>query len=154
MPQFAYRARSYEGELITGQAEASDRSSLEKNLEGQGFIPISVSETRKTYDMERLNALFETVRPEDLIIFTRQLGTMYRAGIPFIRSVRAVANQTESKALKKVIESIRANVEGGATFSNSLARHPKVFDELFVSMVEAGEAGGVLDGILERLSTL
>lgn len=154
MPQFTYRARSYEGELITGHTEASDRGSLEKNLEGQGFIPISVSEIRWTYDMERFNALFETVRPEDLIIFTRQLGTMYRAGIPFIRSVRAVANQTESKALKKVIESIRANVEGGATFANALARHPKVFDELYVSMVEAGEAGGVLDEILERLSTL
>lgn len=155
MPQFAYRVRNYDGELVTGQAEATDRGSMEKLLEGQGFIPISVSETRsRTYDMERFNALFETVKPEDLIIFTRQLGTMYRAGIPFMRSVKAVADQTESKALKKVIETIRADVERGESFSHALSRHPKVFDELFVSMIEAGEAGGVLDEILDRLSTL
>ena len=96
MPQFSYRVRNYEGELITGQAEARDRGSLEKNLEGQGFIPISVSEISETFDIKRFKALFERVTPEDLIIFTRQLGTMYRAGIPFVRSVRAVSDQTGS----------------------------------------------------------
>jgi len=154
MPQFSYRVRNYEGELITGQAEARDRGSLEKNLEGQGFIPISVSEISETFDIKRFNALFERVTPEDLIIFTRQLGTMYRAGIPFVRSVRAVSDQTGSESLKKVMKIVRADVERGESFSNALSRHPKVFDELYVSMVEAGEAGGVLDDILARLSTL
>ena len=154
MPQFAYRVRNYEGELITGQAEATDKGALQRNLEGQGFIPISVSEIRETFDMERFKALFERVEPEDLIIFTRQLGTMYKAGIPFVRSVKAVNEQTASETLKKVMETVRADVERGETFANALSRHPKVFDELYVSMVEAGEAGGVLDEILERLSTL
>lgn len=154
MPQFAYRVRDYEGVLITGQAEAQDKGTLQRNLEGQGFIPISVTEVRQAFEIGKLKAFFETVTPEDLIIFTRQLGTMYRAGIPFVRSVRAVNEQTGSETLKKVMDKIRADVESGETFANALSRHPKVFNELYVSMVEAGEAGGVLDEILERLSTL
>jgi len=154
MPQFAYRVRNYEGELITGQAEAQDRGALQRNLEGQGFIPISVTEVRQAFDIGKLKAYFETVTPEDLIIFTRQLGTMYRAGIPFVRSMRAVNEQTGSETLKKVMDKVRADVEKGETFAKALSRHPKVFNELYVSMVEAGEAGGVLDEILERLSTL
>src|SRR4030067_1305828 len=113
MPQFAYRVRNYEGELITGEAEAPDKGALQRNLEGQGFIPISVSEIRETFDMERFKALCERVEPEDLIIFTRQLGTMYRAGIPFVRSVRAVIEQTGSETLKKVMDKVRADVEIG-----------------------------------------
>ena len=154
MPQFAYRVRNYEGELITGEAEAQDKGALQRNLEGQGFIPISVTEVRQAFELGKFQALFETVTPEDLIIFTRQLGTMYKAGIPFVRSVKAVNEQTGSETLKKVMETVRADVERGETFANALSRHPKVFDELYVSMVEAGEAGGVLDEILERLSTL
>jgi type II secretory pathway component PulF len=154
MPQFAYRVRDYEGELITGQAEAQDKGALKRNLEGQGFIPISVTEVRHAFEIGKLKAYFETVTPEDLIIFTRQLGTMYRAGIPFVRSVRAVNEQTSSETLKEVMERVRADVEKGETFANALSRYPKVFNELYVSMVEAGEAGGVLDEIFERLSTL
>ncbi|MBI4746443.1 MAG: type II secretion system F family protein [Deltaproteobacteria bacterium] len=154
MPQFAYRVRNYEGELITGQAEAQDKGALQRDLEGQGFIPISVREIRGSFDIEKFKALFESVTPEDLIIFTRQLGAMYRAGIPFVRSVRAVNEQTASETLKKVMDKVRADVERGENIANALSRHPKVFNELYVSMVEAGEAGGVLDEILERLSTL
>lgn len=154
MPQYSYRVRNYEGELVTGEAEAQDKGSLEKTLAGQGFIPISVNEIRRSFDLERFKALFERVLPEDLIIFTRQLGTMYTAGIPFVRSMKAVKEQTGSETLKKVMEKVRADVENGETFANAISRHPRVFNELYVSMVEAGEAGGVLDDILARLSTL
>lgn len=154
MPQYSYRVRNYEGELVTGEAEAQDKGSLEKILAGQGFIPISVNEIRRSFDLERFKALFERVLPEDLIIFTRQLGTMYTAGIPFVRSMKAVKEQTGSETLKKVMEKVRADVENGETFANAISRHPRVFNELYVSMVEAGEAGGVLDDILARLSTL
>lgn len=149
-----YRARNYDGELTTGRIEAHDRKALEKSLETQGLIPISVSELRYTFDIERFKSFFERVSPEALIVFTRQLGTMYRAGIPFVRTIRAVQQQTESEVLKKILERVNKDVEGGSTFSSALSRHPKVFDELYVSMVEAGEAGGVLDQILERLSSL
>ncbi|MDO8445069.1 MAG: type II secretion system F family protein [Deltaproteobacteria bacterium] len=154
MPQFSYRARDYDGELITGRLEATDRGALERDLGTQGLIPISVSEIRWAFDIERFKSSFERVSPDDLVIFTRQLGTMYRAGIPFVRTISAVAEQAESKALKKILTSVKADVEGGSTFANALSRHPKVFNELYVSMVEAGEAGGMLDKILERLSTL
>lgn len=154
MPQFSYRARDYDGELITGRLEATDRGALERDLGTQGLIPISISEIRWAFDIERFKSSFERVSPDDLVIFTRQLGTMYRAGIPFVRTISAVEEQAENKALKKILISVKSDVEGGSTFANALSRHPKVFNELYVSMVEAGEAGGMLDEILERLSTL
>lgn len=154
MPQFSYRARNLDGELITGVADAPNRGTLEGSLGSQGLIPISVNEVRKAFDLERFKSLLESVSPDDLIIFTRQLGTMYRAGIPFIRTINAVTDQTESKALKKILEKVGSDVERGETFSNALSRHPRVFNEMYVSMVEAGEAGGVLDDVLDRLSVL
>lgn len=154
MPQFVYRARDYDGELITGRLEATDRGTLERDLGTQGLIPISISEIRRAFDIEMFKSSFERVSPDDLVVFTGQLGTMYRAGIPFVRTISAVAEQAGSKALKKVLASIKEEVEAGSTFASALSRHPKVFNELYVSMVEAGEAGGVLDEILERLSTL
>lgn len=154
MPQFVYRARNDAGELVKGRIEAPDRGVLEKNLGSLNLIPISVREVRRSFDIERFKPLFGRVGPDDLIIFTRQLGTMYKSGIPFVRTIKAVQEQTESKELKRILSAVRDDVEGGTTFAAALSRHPKVFNELYVSMVEAGEAGGVLDEILDRLSTL
>ena len=154
MPLFAYRARNDEGLLVKGKIESEDRLAVENNLAGSGLIPIEISEARRSFDLDKFKALFESVRPEDLIVMTRQLGTMYRAGIPFVRSLKGVRDQTENKALKKIVEVVREDVEEGSTFANALSKHPKVFDELYVSMVEAGEAGGVLDEIFNRLSIL
>lgn len=154
MPQFTYRARNYAGELITGTAEAPGRDALEKSLGNQGLIPISAAEVRKSFDLQQFKASFEHVNTDDLIIFTRQLGTMYRAGIPFVRTLDAVSQQTSSDLLKKIMTEVRTDVERGETFSNALSKYPHVFNELYVSMIEAGEAGGVLDEILDRLSNL
>lgn len=154
MPQFTYRARNYDGNLITGRMEAPDTGAMEKNLSDQGLIPISIREAWWSVDTERFMSFFEKIRQDDLIIFTRQLGTMYGAGIPFVRTFRAVTEQTERDALKKVLEKVGSDVEKGETISQALSKHPEVFEELYVGMVEAGEAGGVLDKILERLANL
>ncbi len=154
MAIYAYKARSYEGELITGQIDAPDRMTIERDLGNQGLIPISVSEIKQRFDLKKYLSSLERVSGEDLIIFTRQLGTMYKAGIPFIRAITAVGQQTGSKSLRNILTQVKKDVEEGETFSKALAKHPHVFDELYISMVEAGEAAGVLDEILDRLSIL
>lgn len=157
MPQFSYRARNYDGGLLTGSVDAPDRTAVERDLSAQGLIPISITAgtgIKWRFDVEKINSIFEHVRTEDIIVFTRQLGTMYKAGIPFVRTIGAVQEQTESRGLKKVLAAVKNDVEGGSTFAAALSRHPRTFNELYVSMVEAGEAGGVLDEILERLSIL
>lgn len=154
MPLFAYRARNREGELVAGRTEATSKEALEKNLENQGLIPITVVGSRPAFDMEKVKSILGRVSPDDLIVFTRQLGTMYKAGIPFVRTIKATADQTESKALRKILTTVREDVEGGKTFADTLSMHPRIFNELYVSMVAAGEAGGVMDEILNRLSTL
>lgn len=154
MPLFAYRARNSEGELIAGRTEATSKEALEKNLENQGLIPITVVGSRPAFEMEKVKSLFGRVSPDDLIVFTRQIGTMYKAGIPFVRTIKATAEQTENKALKKILTTVREDVESGKTFADTLSMHPKIFNELYVNMVAAGEAGGVMDEILNRLSTL
>ena len=154
MPLFSYRARNSSGELIAGRTEATSKEALEKNLENQGLIPITVVGSRPAFDMEKVKSFFGRVSPDDLIVFTRQLGTMYKAGIPFVRTIKATAEQTESKALKKILTTVKEEVEKGKTFADTLSIYPKVFNELYVNMVAAGEAGGVMDEILNRLSTL
>ncbi len=154
MPLFAYRARNSSGELIAGRTEATSKEALEKNLENQGLIPITVVGSRPAFEMEKVKSFFGRVSPDDLIVFTRQIGTMYKAGIPFVRTIKATAEQTENKALKKILTTVREDVESGKTFADTLSMHPKIFNELYVNMVAAGEAGGVMDEILNRLSTL
>lgn len=154
MAIYAYKARTYEGELITGQIDAPDRMTIERDLGNQGLIPISISEIKQRFDLKKYLSSLERVSGEDLIIFTRQLGTMYKAGIPFIRAITAVGQQTGSKSLRNILTQVKKDVEEGETFSKALAKHPHVFDELYISMVEAGEAAGVLDEILDRLSIL
>ncbi|MBT9538051.1 MAG: type II secretion system F family protein, partial [Nitrospirae bacterium] len=98
--------------------------------------------------------IFDKVKDEDLIVFSRQLATLVTAGISFIRSLDTLSEQTKSRKLRKIIEEIRREVEGGSSFSDALAKFPKVFSPLYISMVKVGEEAGVLDDILNRLSSL
>lgn len=154
MPFFSYRARNRAGALVTGRVEAATRTAAETNIDRMGLIPISVQPSRKTIELPDINSLLQTITPQDAILFSRQLATLFAAGIPLTRALFTLEMQLSSKKLAAIIKTVREDVEGGATFANALKKHPHVFDETYYSMVEAGEAGGILDNILERLASM
>jgi type II secretory pathway component PulF len=156
MPNFQYRARDREGALVTGALEASDRTALEGTLDRMGLIPIRVSEaaptSRRLPGVARVRDLVETIPRSEIIIFSRQFATLFGAGIPVTKALNTLEVQARSARFKRVIRRIREDVEGGSTLSAAIARHPKVFPEIYASMIEAGEAGGILEGVLDRLA--
>lgn len=152
MATFSYRARNRAGALVTGKFEAVTMTAAEANLDKMGLIPISVRPAKKAFEFPDINLLFQTISQQDIILFSRQLSTLFSAGIPLTRALFTLEMQLSSKKLISVVKTVREDVEGGATFANALKKHPRVFDETYYSMVEAGEAGGILDNILERLA--
>ncbi|HEY5594780.1 MAG TPA: type II secretion system F family protein [Nitrospiria bacterium] len=154
MPVFVYRARDKYGSLFTGTIETSGRDAVASQLDHLGYHPVSIEEQRQGAGAAEWLERFTRVSPQDLIVFSRQLATLISAGLPFMTSFDALIEQTENKRLKNVITQVRKDVEGGSSFSDALAKHPSVFSNLYVSMIRAGETGGVLDEILQRLATL
>jgi type IV pilus assembly protein PilC len=148
MPEFVYEAKTRAGELRKGVREADTEQSVEAWLRQQQFAVIKVR--RKPRE---LSLSFGTgVGPKDLVVFTRQFATMIDAGLPLVQCLDILANQLDKPAFAKVLKEVKTSVEQGTTFSDALGRHPKVFDALFVNLVRAGEVGGILDTILQRLS--
>ncbi|HTN44352.1 MAG TPA: type II secretion system F family protein [Nitrospiria bacterium] len=154
MAVYQYRARDKYGSLSTGTIETSNRDAVASQLDHLGYHPVSIEEIRGEFGATELFDRFIRISPENLIIFSRQLATLISAGLPFMTSFDALIEQTDNKRLKKVIVQVRRDVEGGSSFSDALAKHPTVFSNLYVSMIRAGETGGVLDEILQRLATL
>jgi type II secretory pathway component PulF len=154
MAIFRYKARDKYGALFIGTFETNGKEAVAGHLDSLGYIPVSIEEEKPGISLAELFPQFETISAEELIIFSRQLATLISAGIPFMASFTALEEQTENPKLKKIINQVRRDVEGGSTFADALAKHPKVFSSLYVSMVKAGETGGVLDEILNRLAIL
>jgi len=154
MPNYRYRARDKYGALFTGRLETSGRDAVAAQLDSLGYYPVSIKEERHSLniDLSDLLSRFEPIKSEDMIIFSRQLSTLIGAGIPFLSSFDALMEQTSSRKLREVIGQVRRHVEGGSSFSDALSKYPAVFSSLYVSMVRAGEAGGVLDETLDRLA--
>lgn len=150
MPTFVYSARpATGGDIQTGELEVPDKGDVLAHLHRQKMIPVSVRQKEKGIVIPFLNA----VSTRDIVIFTRQFATMINSGLPLVQSLDILAEQTENQALRKVIQEVLYDVESGNTLADALSRHPKVFTELYVNMVAAGEAGGILDTILLRLAT-
>jgi type II secretory pathway component PulF len=152
VPNFTYRARNTRGEVITGVIEAPSNDTVAEQLFAKGYVPVRIEEARKQQPYS--SRLFSGIKAEDLIVFSRQLSTLVTAGISFVRCLDTLAEQTGNAKLKSAITEIRREVEGGSSFSASLARFPDIFSPLYVNMIRVGEEGGVLDDILDRLSTL
>jgi type IV pilus assembly protein PilC len=149
MAKFTWEATTRAGEKRKGIMEAESADIVETRLKGDG---LSIQRVRR--QGREINITFGTgVTAKDLQIFTRQLATMIDAGLPLVQCLDILATQSQNKAFAKVLGTVKANVEQGATFSDALRRHPKIFDELFVNLVAAGEVGGILDTILNRLAT-
>ena len=152
MPFFSYRARNRSGVSVTGRCEAVNKAAAEVNLDKMGLIPISVKPVAKAIEFPDINLILQQITPQDIILFSRQLATLFSAGIPLTRALFTLETQLSNKKLAAIIKTVREDIEGGSTFAQALKKHPHVFDETYYSMIEAGEAGGILDNILERLA--
>src|SRR5215471_3395646 len=173
MPRFNYVALDARGQEASGLLEAASSSAAISQLRQAGYFPTSVIEeaiisadgkdargraakaARATKTRAKKGiVLFERrkVKSKVLMIFTRQLATLIDSGLPLLRSLNVLAKQERDKVLKKTIDKLADSVQGGSTFSDALAMHPKIFNDLYVNMVKAGEVGGVLELVLNRLS--
>lgn len=151
MAQFSYRAINKNGKTISGSIESFSAETATDYLSKQGMTPLLV----KPVSSGGLNikAFFGSkVKTRDMVIFTRQLATMIDAGVPLVRSLATLQNQTESPALKKHLVELSKDIEGGTAFADALEKHPSIFSPIYINMVRAGEAGGILDEILKKLA--
>ena len=155
MPTFSYVAIDDQKKTVNGKTELPDRASVIAALTKQNLRPISIKETkaRKGFSID-FNNLFgqSKVKNDQLVIFTRQLSAMVSAGVPLLRSLTSLEKHAEDKALKTILTSIIKNVEGGMPLGDALKKHPETFNDIYVNMVRAGEAAGILDDILKRLA--
>jgi type IV pilus assembly protein PilC len=148
MSEFVWEARARSGELRKGVMDADDEPAVQARLRSQQLMPTKIKKKSKG-----LNLKFGTgVDLKEVVTFTRLFATMIDAGLPIVQCLDILCNQTDNKAFAVVLRDVKANVEQGATFSDSLRRHPKIFDALYVNLVQAGEVGGILDTILNRLA--
>jgi type IV pilus assembly protein PilC len=148
MPTFTYTARASNGELKTASIEAATREDVVAQLRRQRMTVVKVDD-----ESAKKKKTKGTIRMRDIVIFTRQFSTMINAGLPLVQALDILAKQTENKALSEVTRAVVFDVESGHTVADALAKHPHAFSDLYVNMVAAGEAGGILDTILMRLAT-
>lgn len=153
MPKYSWEARSRTGATQKGVMEAASAAAVEAQLKKFGFGSISVKEEGKGLSMElKLPGFAKKVETKDLVVFTRQFATMIDSGLPLVQCLDILSSQQENKTFKDVLHKVKETVEGGSTFADALSKHPNVFDQLFVNLVAAGEVGGILDTILNRLA--
>jgi type IV pilus assembly protein PilC len=151
MPIFQWKARTRQGNLKKGEIEAMNEAAVMAQLRSQMLLPVTVKEKAKDVS-EYLPFLKQGIKTRELVIFTRQFATMIDAGLPLVQCLDILGNQNTNKTFKEIIRQVKNDVEQGSTFADALRKHPKPFDELFVNLVQAGEIGGILDTILNRLA--
>lgn len=152
MPTFTYEALNTENKTVQGTVEGVDRNTVVATLGKQGLKPLHV-----TIQSDALKKGFALLRPKvkitDLVIFTRQLATMVSAGVPILRALSTLESQAENKRMKEILGSLIKDVQGGAALGDALAKFPDVFSDMYVNMIRAGEAAGIVDDILKRLAS-
>jgi type IV pilus assembly protein PilC len=148
MAEFTWEARGRTGELRRGTMEADSEDAVNLRLRQQQLAPVRVQKKRKLSEL----SFGSGVGTKDLVTFTRLFATMIDAGLPLVQCLEILSGQQTNKRFGVILKDVKASVEGGSSFSDALRRHPKVFDELFVNLVAAGETGGILDSIMVRLS--
>ena len=155
MPVFVWQGKTAQGKVLKGEIEATNIQAVFARLRSQRIQPIPSQVREKGKGLSReinIPGLGPKVTAYDVMLFTRQFSTMIDAGLPIVQSLDILAEQTENKPLKKTISDVRRDVSGGTTLADALEKHPKAFDDLYVNMVRAGEAGGVLNTILNRIA--
>ena len=154
MATFVYKVRDRTGKIFTGSMEGENRSSVVSRLREMDYFITSISEKRKNILFSKQINIFKSIKLRDLTIFYRQFATMVNAGLTLVNSLDILTEQVENKALADNIKIVKADVEAGSTLADAMAKFPQVFSELYVSMVRAGEVGGVLDEILNKIADL
>ncbi len=150
MPVFTYRGTNRAGASVAGEMTAASKTELQSLLRRQQITPTKMSEKGKEFNLPTFGG---GVNAKELAVFTRQFSVMIDAGLPLVQCLEILASQQENKLFQKVLTGTRGAVEGGSTLSAAMKQYPKVFDPLYSNMVEAGETGGILDTILQRLSS-
>jgi type IV pilus assembly protein PilC len=149
---YAYRVRTKEGRVVTGSMEADGEGAVASRLRAQGLIPVQINKEAKVSAKTELHILPQKVKLKDLAIFSRQFATMINSGLSLLRTLNILSEQTENPLLAKTIGQLRDDVERGSSMSGAMSKHPKIFNNLFVAMVKAGETGGQLDTVLMRVA--
>ncbi|HBO83661.1 MAG: pilus assembly protein PilC [Deltaproteobacteria bacterium GWC2_42_11] len=150
MPTFVYVGKTLRGEARKGVIDAANLAAANTALRRQQIVPATISEKGGGFKFPGLGGKVST---KEIVIFTRQFATMIDAGLPLVQCLDILSSQQENKTFKKALLAIKNSVEGGTTFADALRKHPKVFDDLYVNLVAAGEVGGILDTILGRLAS-
>ena len=151
MPIFLWQAETKKGESKKGEIDAADEAAVRGQLRRQGYKSITVKKKPKDL-FENIPFLQQKVTEKDVVVFARIFATMINAGLPLIQCLDLLGKQEQNKTFAKVISTIKEDIEGGSTLTDALKKYPKIFDDLFVNLVAAGESGGILDVILQRLS--
>src|ERR1700719_4874905 len=150
MPDFKYQGTNRSGSSVSGVMTANSKADLQNLLRRQQITPTKMTEKGKEFNIPIFGG---GVKSKELAIFTRQFSVMIDAGLPLVQCLEILAGQQENKIFQKVLTATRSSVEGGTTLSAAMRAHEKVFDPLYVNLVEAGETGGILDTILQRLAS-
>ncbi len=151
MPKFRWKGKDSNGVEVSGVMVADSKEVVTLQLRRQKITPIKVSVSLKDLEI-KIPGLGERITERDVVVFTRTFATMVDAGLPLVQCLEILAEQTENPRFSKAIQDIGQSVESGSTYADALRKHPKIFDDLYCNMVEAGETGGILDTILNRLA--
>ena len=154
MAHYKYAARNTSGKTVEGVIEAPAQRIAAEKLRTQRLTVLTINEMKAGEEnaLARLNPFKKGVASKDLVVFSRQLATLVSAGVPIVQGLNILGEQIQSPIFRQIINAIRTDIESGIAIADAMKRHPKAFSELYVSMIRAGETGGVLDAILERLS--
>ncbi len=154
MGTFEYKAVNKQGKASSGVVEAENKHAAAEKLVKQGYRPLTIKQQKTGFDPNNIKipGFTDKVKTKDMVIFTRQLSTMINAGVALVRALATLQQQTSNEYFKTVLQEISKDVEGGSAFGDALDKHPKVFSPIYVNMVRAGEAGGILDEILKKLA--
>jgi type IV pilus assembly protein PilC len=156
MPVFAYKAKTNAGLVMQGNIDAEEQKGAVEKLRAQKLVVLEIIE-KKEGPFDKIKALIGSkkkghVTSKDLVLFSRQLSTLVGAGVPIVQSLGILETQAENPAFKEVLAAVKSDIEAGLSISDALKKHPEAFPELYTSMIKAGELGGILDTILERLT--
>src|SRR3981189_3500212 len=149
MPVYTYRGTNRAGASVSGEMTATSKSDLQSLLKRQQITASKMSEKGREFNIPTFGG---GVDSKELAFFTRQFSVMIDAGLPLVQCLEILAGQQENKTFKRALIQIRQDVESGSNLADSMRKHPKIFNDLFTNMVAAGEAGGILDTILQRLA--
>jgi MSHA biogenesis protein MshG len=158
MPIFKYKVRDKFGNPVVGTIDAPNLQMAGDQLYGSGYLPISIEKAEETLslsvDLSVLLMRFQKVKMEEIILFSQQLSTLYKAGLPLLSGLESITEQIKSKKFRNILEDIRKQIEGGSTLHGAMSKHPEVFSGIYVNMIRAGETSGMLGESLDRFVTL